>query len=211
MNSQMARQRIMARLHASGTEKTIVPESTLPKDLSLDPEARIARLAEMMTAMRTEVHIVAADGWTDTLKEIARKRGWKHLLYGPGSPIASAIETAWASDTKTLPRLKRYTEPVETFKSDLFRIDAGITSVRGGVADTGALVLWPDEHEPRLMSLVPPGACGRVGCRYDLQFHGRDDGQRALGRRHAHQCPYDFRSVQDRRYRVHPGVWCSWA
>jgi L-lactate dehydrogenase complex protein LldG len=28
--------------------------------------------------------------------------------------------------------------------------------VRGGVADTGAIVLWPDEHEPRLMSLVPP-------------------------------------------------------
>jgi L-lactate utilization protein LutC len=49
-----------------------------------------------------------------------------------------------------------YTEPVETFKEDLFQIDAGITSVRAGVAETGAVVLWPTPHEPRLMSLVPP-------------------------------------------------------
>jgi len=156
MSTQTARQKIMARLHASGTEQTSVPETTLPTDPPLDPEARIARLAELMTAMRTEVHIVAADRWTDTLKEIACQREWKHLLYGPGSPIAPDIESAWASDTGTLPELTGYTDPVETFKPELFQIDAGITSVRGGVADTGALVLWPDEHEPRLISLVPP-------------------------------------------------------
>jgi L-lactate dehydrogenase complex protein LldG len=49
-----------------------------------------------------------------------------------------------------------YTGPVETFKADLFQIDAGITGVRGGVADTGAVVLWPTPNEPRLLSLVPP-------------------------------------------------------
>ena len=32
----------------------------------------------------------------------------------------------------------------------------GITSSRGGIADTGAVVLWPTPEEPRLMSLVPP-------------------------------------------------------
>ena len=26
----------------------------------------------------------------------------------------------------------------------------------GAIAETGAIVLWPDESEPRLMSLVPP-------------------------------------------------------
>ncbi len=45
---------------------------------------------------------------------------------------------------------------METFKEDLFQIDAGITSTRGGVAETGAVVLWPTENEPRLLSLVPP-------------------------------------------------------
>jgi L-lactate dehydrogenase complex protein LldG len=157
MNSHnSARDRILARLHASGTEQTTVPEAPLPPELSLDRDAKIERLATLMAAIRTEVHIVDAANWLEKLKELAREKGWKRLLYGPQAPNGPAIETAWSSDAEGLPDLVAYTEPVETFKDDLFQIDAGITSVRGGVADTGALVLWPDEHEPRLMSLVPP-------------------------------------------------------
>jgi L-lactate dehydrogenase complex protein LldG len=33
--------------------------------------------------------------------------------------------------------------------------DAGITSALGAIADTGAIILWPHEKEPRLLSLVP--------------------------------------------------------
>ncbi len=153
---QNARDRILARLHASGTELTTVPQAPLPPELSLDREAKIERLAAMMTAMRTEVHIVDTGSWIDRLKELAREKGWKRLLYGPGAPIGPAIETSWASDAAGLPALVAYAGPVETFKEDLFRIDAGITSVRAGVAETGAVVLWPTSYEPRLMSLVPP-------------------------------------------------------
>lgn len=146
----------MARLHASGTEQTSVPEAPLPPELSLDRDAKIERLAAMMAAMRTEVHILNADAWIEKLDELAREKGWKRLLYGPGAPIGPAIETAWTSGAAGLPELVAYAGPVETFKEDLFQIDAGITSVRAGVADTGAVVLWPTPHEPRLMSLVPP-------------------------------------------------------
>ncbi|WP_319406893.1 lactate utilization protein [uncultured Desulfosarcina sp.] len=151
-----ARDRILARLHASGAEQTTVPEAPLLQELSLDRDARIEHLAAMMTAMRTDVHIVDTDTWIDTFKELAREKGWKRLLYGPGAPIGPAIEMAWAADDSGLPELVAYTGPVETFKEDLFQIDAGLTSVRAGVADTGAVVLWPTPHEPRLMSLVPP-------------------------------------------------------
>ncbi len=82
---QNARDRILARLHASGTEQTTVPEAPLPPELSLDREAKIDRLAAMMTAMRTDVHIVDTDNWIDRLKELAREKGWKRLLYGPGA------------------------------------------------------------------------------------------------------------------------------
>ena len=153
---QNARDRILARLHASGTEQTSVPEAPLPPELSLDREAKIERLSAMMTAMRTDVYIVDTGSWLDTLKVLAQERGWKRLLYGPGAPIGSAIETSWASDAAGLPELVAYAGPVETFKEDLFQIDAGITSTRAGVAETGAVVLWPTKHEPRLMSLVPP-------------------------------------------------------
>lgn len=156
MSSQRARERILARLHASGTEGTTVPSASLPPDLSLNRDEKIERLAEMMTAMRTEIHIVEADDWLDKLKELAREKGWKRLLYGPGGPVGPAIETAWPAEDSGLPELVAYREPVETFKEDLFQIDAGITSVRAGVAETGAVVLWPTSYEPRLMSLVPP-------------------------------------------------------
>jgi L-lactate dehydrogenase complex protein LldG len=35
-------------------------------------------------------------------------------------------------------------------------MDAAIISTAGGIAETEALTLLPDEQEPRLMSLVPP-------------------------------------------------------
>ena len=155
MSNHTARERILARLHASGTEQTDVPDAPLPPPLSLDRDAKIERLAGLMAAIRTEVHTVDADSWLDKLKELALAKGWRRLLYGPEAPIGPAIQAAWPSDAENLPELVAYTEPVETFKSALFQIDAGITSVRGGVADTGAIVLWPTPQEPRLMSLVP--------------------------------------------------------
>jgi L-lactate dehydrogenase complex protein LldG len=156
MSSHNARERILARLHASGTEQTEVPEVILPPELSLDRNERVERLATLMAAIRTEVHISDRDAWPDTLKALAREKGWKRLLYGPGAPIGPAMETAWSADAAGLPELVPYAGPVETFKADLFEIDAGITTVRAGVADTGAVVLWPTPDEPRLMSLVPP-------------------------------------------------------
>ena len=40
--------------------------------------------------------------------------------------------------------------------AELFgQVDASFTTTFGAIAETGSLVLWPDQHEPRLMSLVP--------------------------------------------------------
>jgi L-lactate dehydrogenase complex protein LldG len=53
--------------------------------------------------------------------------------------------------------LKPYDRPIEEWKSELFEnTDASLTSTRGGIAETGTLIVWPDASEPRLMSLVPP-------------------------------------------------------
>ena len=156
-HNQSARERILARLQSSGTRQTSVPDVPMPPEPFLEPDAKIQRLAELMAAIRTEVHLVESGAWQEKLKELARKRGWKRLLYGPGGPIGPEIESAWSGDAEGLPELVGYTQPVEAIKDDLFQsIDAGITSTRGGVADTGAVVLWPTENEPRLMSLVPP-------------------------------------------------------
>jgi len=151
-----ARERILARLHASGTKHTTVPETPLPPEEPLDREDRIQRLAELMRAIRAEIHIVDGADWTDKLKELARERGWKKIVYGPRGPLGKELAAAWSADGETRPELTAYSDPVETCKADLFKIDAGITSTRGAVADTGAIVLWPTPAEPRLLSLVPP-------------------------------------------------------
>lgn len=44
---------------------------------------------------------------------------------------------------------------IEVIKDNLFKINASLTSTYGGLASTGSLVIWPDDKEPRTMSLVP--------------------------------------------------------
>ena len=156
MSSPNPRERIFARLRASGTGETTVPDAPLPPEINLERKDRIARLSELMTAIRTEVHRVAANTWIEKLKEISAAKGWQRMVYGPGSAIGTEVETAASSDPESLPQLVAYTEPAEVMKEALFQIDAGITGCLGGVADTGAVVLWPTANEPRLISLVPP-------------------------------------------------------
>jgi len=49
-----------------------------------------------------------------------------------------------------------YNKPIEECKDLLFEIDSSITSTIGGIAETGSLIIWPSQDEPRLMSLIPP-------------------------------------------------------
>lgn len=157
MNSRNARENMLARLYAAGAEDTTVPAAPVPPAVSLNRQERIARLTELMTAIRTEVYLVGKDDWVDKLRELAHENGWKKLLYGPMSPVGSAIDEKWPpGGSGDLPERVPYIDPVENFKQELFDIDAGITGTRGAVADTGAVVLWPTPDEPRLLSLVPP-------------------------------------------------------
>ena len=73
------------------------------------------------------------------------------IVCSPTTPIGTTLAANWESD---LPPLVGYTEAVEQSKERLFAIDAAITSTKGGLADVGALILWPDVNEPRLMSLA---------------------------------------------------------
>jgi L-lactate dehydrogenase complex protein LldG len=131
----------------------MVPETAVMPMMELGREDRVARLKSLMEAMHAEVQVVQADGWVDKLKDLLRARQLTSLLYAPDTPLGAVLEQAWES---TLPTLTPYVGDIEQFKDTLFAVDASITSTRGGIAETGALILWPDVQEPRLMSLVPP-------------------------------------------------------
>jgi L-lactate dehydrogenase complex protein LldG len=116
---------------------------------------RVERLKRLLEAMRAEVHLVPDSNWKTELGDYLRKREFGTVLYGPGSEVGEAVKAACGE--AVAPEAIPYAEPVESFKERLFTgIDAGVTSARSAIAENGALVLWPDEKEPRLTSLIPP-------------------------------------------------------
>lgn len=159
MNNANVRQQIFDALNDAlappGDPAPAPPLVTAP---ALTPEAKIARLTELMTAIRTEVHQATADTWPSLLQQVLAEKKARALAYGPGSEIGTAVEAAWKSGQQgaNLPELVPYEATIESFKTNLFDIDAGITSTTGAVADVGAVIIWPTPEEPRLLSLVPP-------------------------------------------------------
>lgn len=156
--SDTARERIFAKLRPAvkaGQFRIPSPEP-LPRPEWTQSE-KVQKLKTLMEAVRSEVHVVKADAWTDALKSLARRRGFKTLLHAPGTPVGDAVKQAWSKGSGGLPTLRAYEGTIEHYKDTLFHdTDVGITSTRGGIAESGALILWPDAAEPRLMSLVPP-------------------------------------------------------
>lgn len=153
-----SRDAILQRLrHRSGGELT-APEC----DFSvLDrPEWTTAEKLDMfeqtIESVHGEVHRTTEAGWIDRLAEILQSRGAQTLLIAKDHEIGKALRSA-TKGREDLPHLLIYDEPVESWQETLFsEVDAGITSTRGGIAETGSLILWPSVDEPRLMSLVPP-------------------------------------------------------
>ena len=148
------RSRILKRLRSRGAEASQEPPDIPVRRFDWSQTERLERFRERMEAVRGEVHEVGAD-WPQRLFALLREKGGDNLLYGPGGPHGSELEHGWP-DRGVVP-LTPYLEPVETCRDALFQsTDAGFTSCRGAVAETGSLVLWPTPEEPRLLSLVPP-------------------------------------------------------
>lgn len=153
-----ARDNILRRLRSAPKGKPILPpdinafyaavRSNSPQE---NRTQRIERFCEKMAFWRGEVVRVTHANWAKTLQGLCAAKNVNSLLYGSHSPHAAALEAAGING------LKPYDRPVDEWKTELFRdTDAGFTSTRGGIAETGTLIVWPDAREPRLMSLVPP-------------------------------------------------------
>lgn len=155
--SKNARARIFSRLNSAKWPDNLLRHKPIPSsEILCSQKEKIENLKKNLEAVQTEVHIATAETWTDLLKGVLRKRKLATLLYAPETAVGEAVNQAWNEDSEGLPQLTIYRDKVENFKESLFEIDAAITSTRGGIAETGALILWPDQKEPRLMSLIPP-------------------------------------------------------
>lgn len=151
-----SRETILQRLRNRTGGELTVPEcdfSVLVRD-DWSTAERIERFEKMIESVHGEVHHCTEDMWMDRLAEVLTTRGARNLLIPKQHEIGQALRNAGRGD---LPELLIYDEPIESWQAHLFNeVDASITSTRGGIAETGSLILWPNNDEPRLMSLVPP-------------------------------------------------------
>jgi L-lactate dehydrogenase complex protein LldG len=152
-----ARDRIFNRLQSAlalPATRDTRPVETLPAHRKTREE-KIERLKTHMEAVRTEVHMVKTATWVKKLETIVKEKQLRTLLIAPQTTYGLALQDAWSHGLEGLPALMTYGENIEVFKSELFDVDAALTTAIGGIADPGAIILWPTEIEPRLMSLVP--------------------------------------------------------
>jgi L-lactate dehydrogenase complex protein LldG len=154
--SEGSRDRIFSRLHAA-TRQTSTPVSQPPgmPIITYSQKEKVEKLKTLMEAMRTEVHIGAAKNWEINLAGILDQRKVKSLLYAPRTDIGQSLENHWRNTSGHSRQLIPYENDIEQLKETVFNVDAGITSAAGAIAETGALILWPSDKEPRLMSIVP--------------------------------------------------------
>ncbi len=117
---------------------------------------RLRHWAETMRSVKTDIVWVTEHNWLEKLAEIINTKQLKNVALPNNTDRSIAIQGALpykTSDTK-------YTvinQTLENCKNEFFNdIDAGFTEVRGGIAQTGTLLLWTSEQEPRSLSLIPP-------------------------------------------------------
>lgn len=153
-----ARENILAKLRRAAAAPMKEPEiAAYYQEMTpqWDSEAgRLKHWAKAMRAVKTEIHWVRADNWTQALVEVAEEKGLRNILLPlqteHGRLAAAAVEAAGIE-------VKAFERPIEDWKDAFFAdIDAGFTDCRCGIAHTGTLVLWPSESQPRSQSLVPP-------------------------------------------------------
>lgn len=152
-----ARDRILARLAKAAPPPRPAPEpaawyaaNTRNEGLAL----RADRFQRLIEAAHAEVHRVSEANWTDTLASVLAARGIARLLLAPGTGHGERAASDLAGQGI---QPLAYDRPAEAWKAELFNdVPASLTAARGAIAETGTLILWPDAHEPRLMSLVPP-------------------------------------------------------
>jgi len=155
--SETARKHILSAMQSAlkdNPSSMDTPMDFLVKRWSRDEKVKILKAS--LESVHSEVYLVEEHNWVDTLADLVKSKQIKTLLYSPEIPIGKDIAASFSKGDSGLPALVEYTGTIEEFKSQLFSIDAAVTVAKGAIAENGAIFLWPNQHEPRLMSLVPP-------------------------------------------------------
>jgi L-lactate dehydrogenase complex protein LldG len=151
-----AKQNILSRLKRNKTHKAGSAALNLEGFISDTPARQQQELIEKLTENHIEVHRVKEDSWPSTLCTIARNKGVSHWLLGQGLGYQDEAQQALLKNDDNV-SITRYDQAYETLRTTLFHdIDASLSLAQAAIAETGTLVLIPDQNEPRMLSLAPP-------------------------------------------------------
>lgn len=151
-----SRERILTRLRAKNAVMPLYRNPLAPDETDwLKQQPPIDDLAARFTAEQQAVggEVRAFDHW-DALAAVLPVWLQQHQVRS----VITGTEPRLAPLTESLQKhggftLRTYDRPLEEQKEDLFQTDCGITTSRGGIAETGSVILVPTPEEPRLLSL----------------------------------------------------------
>lgn len=152
--SKSARNNILAKLKSqvAGADYDKLPKEVAFSYPELTKEEQIAQFCQHLEANHAQVIKVSVVDIALVLTEQLKQRDIHSLLYGENSLFSSQVKSI-----ENQLELKAFDFLIDDNKEALFNdYPAAISSSRCAIAATGSIVLWPDENEPRTLSLVPP-------------------------------------------------------
>lgn len=154
-----ARSRILERLRRSSHIKPFHPNTL--KDREAEWQARQPEMGDLKEVFAEELAKVGS--------KVIRVPDWQALPQAVTPWFKEyRVSTAITGDEPRLEPLRKhlaknagveihtFSGTLEVQKEEIFSMDCGITTSRGGIADTGSVLMLPSAAEPRLLSLAVP-------------------------------------------------------
>ena len=152
--SNTARGNILAKLKAevNGADYDKLP-AEIPYDYpEFSREENLAQFISELEKNHAQVIKTTKDNMAEVISEQLAALNITKLLYGENDFHREVI-----NGLNSKIESQAYDFSIDNNKNMLFNeCPAALSSSRCGIAATGSIVLWPDESEPRSLSLVPP-------------------------------------------------------
>lgn len=152
--SNTARGNILAKLKAevNGADYEKLPEEVPFNYPKFSREENLAQFISELEKNHAQVIKTTKENMAEVISEQLKALNITKLLYGENDAHREVIA---ALDDKV--DLQAYDFSIDTNKEMLFNeCPAALSTSRCSIAATGSIVLWPDENEPRSLTLVPP-------------------------------------------------------
>ncbi|RLV60095.1 lactate utilization protein [Parashewanella curva] len=149
--SSKSKSSILAKLKAqvSGADYSKLPVEMAYEYPELSHQQQLELFTNNLTANHAQVINTSKESIERIVAEELSKRNLNKILIGTNSEYKDGLSAQL--------EVQEYDFDLQQNKPYLFNeVAASLSTSLCSIAQTGTIVLWPDENEPRTLSLVPP-------------------------------------------------------